>query len=845
MNNGSKVSELSERERGRSAAKRLCDCWPNTSWLPEEPTQPWAQGALQEFTKIIAQQRSIFRASQRGAEIGAGMLSPRLFQGLSESLQNADDLGASELRVLLRCLPRRELLLIHNGNPVSLADVGAMVLAWLSTKAGDEQASGRFGIGQKTLKALGGPLEMHCAPFHFAMLENGPEWVDPPSPIVDYYQPDVRDTMMIVPLRPEIQDSDIHKAVSSLGVASLIFLRHIRSLTFFDLEACENNQTFSIESERVRETELHIGKELRSVRHDTLKIASPDDLAGITFERYWTDQPVRPHLKRLNKETGNSTPLGICVCSDPGQTGAFYDRVPLPIKIDGPISLNAQFDPDGARSAVLENEWNTHCLATLGRFLGTVALNAFERDASSAWMHVPLSSKRVEGGQWLQEQYDNAVVEACHSRLVDDLRVPARRGAVPLSSLVYECKEVEGFVTTTDLETLANGHSALPLAYRDEIGRWRDVLDDLHQSHRLELADILQLFDHSNLIDGREPVWFVEMAALAIEDKIWTEFSKKDSIILNDGTVVTCPSKSGPRVLVSNDNPHSLAGRLGLALPLHVAYMAGSPSAKLVVATLSETNALRESCDQPFDALRLLARSDNPTADPIRVEDNELLALRAAWAQLARDQQDKLGTNIGANVELRTVMHKDNSNSPVRSWARPIDAYLPASIDGEADCFAKAAAKTPGLIWIDPKYAKLLKQKGGRAAVGAQKFLVALGVSRDPQLVVPPNERKIWARDPRPASAVTESDHPIEQRRAISGGKSGKYYLLDDRWSPHLDLVVGNIRSSSAKVRRNRALALLAVLSRGWGGRYSKYQTAIAVVGSRGYWTNAREIQAT
>ena len=62
---------------------------------------------------------------------------------------------------------------------------------------------------------------------------------------------------------------------------------------------------------------------------------------------------------------------------------------------------------------------------------------------------------------------------------------------------------------------------------------------------------------------------------------------------------------------------------------------------------------------------------------------------------------------------------------------------------------------------------------------------------------------------------------------------------------PHLDMVVENIQSSPARIRRKRALALLAVLSRGWGRHYSNYQTAQAVVGRNGYWTNGRDIQAT
>ena len=847
MNKYNLASEMEEQARGQKAAQKLCGDWPDSTWLPEQPTQQWAQGALQEFAKIIRSQPAIFQASQLGAEIGAKMLSPRLFQGLSESLQNADDLGASELRIVLRNRSYRELLLVHNGDPVSLAHVGAMVLPWLSTKADDDGASGRFGIGQKTLKALGGPLEMHCTPFSFVMRDDTPEWVEPALPIADFYRPEERDTMLVVPLNDEIQNSELLEAVDSLGVASLIFLRHIRKLSFVNLDVPGDNRTFSIDAGPVHEAELNFGTELRLVRHDTLKIANPNDSVGIQFERYWTDKPVGAHSKRLHKATGKLTPLGICVCSAPGRAGAFYDRVPLPIKIEAPISLNAQFDPDGARSTILETEWNMERLADLGQFLGVVALNDFGRATSSAWMHVPLSTESVEAGDWLKNQYSEAVTGACHARLITDLRLPTANGPAPLSEIVYDRENIEALVTSSDMELLATGHSAIFLDCLDELGRWRKVLDDLNQSRSLGPVDALQLFENFDQIDGRKPDWFVKMAALAIEYEIWTEFSEKNALLLADGRHVACPAKNSSRVLVQIDNPNSLAIRLGLALPLHRAYMAENLPAKTVVAKLSEIKALQESCNHPTEALQLLSRSDESMKKPVRIEDDDLLSLRAAWAQLTRDQQKDMSNKIGANVELRTIMYQGNSKKPARSWARPCDAYLPAAIDRKKDSFAKAAGRTSGLNWIDPKYAALLKQQRGSSEVGAQRFLVALGVSSGPRLIVPSNETVKWTRDSRPASPVSEIDRPDEQLRAIKSGGNRNYYLLDDRWSPDLDSVVKNIQSSldPATKKRKRVLALLAVLSRGWKRRYADYQMANAVFGSYGSWIGSRKVQAT
>lgn len=95
------TSRADEAAAGRRAAERLSDEWPEVSWVPEAPTEAWANAAIERFAELISDQRAIFRASQRGAERGAASLSPRPFQGVLEALQNADDLGASELRIAL------------------------------------------------------------------------------------------------------------------------------------------------------------------------------------------------------------------------------------------------------------------------------------------------------------------------------------------------------------------------------------------------------------------------------------------------------------------------------------------------------------------------------------------------------------------------------------------------------------------------------------------------------------------------------------------------------------------------------------------------------------------------
>jgi hypothetical protein len=69
-------------------------------------------------------------------------------------IQNADDVGARTVRFALSPRAPRELLVVHDGTRVTAPHVLAMTLALVSTKGDDAAATGKFGIGLKTLTRL-------------------------------------------------------------------------------------------------------------------------------------------------------------------------------------------------------------------------------------------------------------------------------------------------------------------------------------------------------------------------------------------------------------------------------------------------------------------------------------------------------------------------------------------------------------------------------------------------------------------------------------------------------------------------------------------------------------------
>ena len=90
-----------------------------------------AKAAVRQFYNDFANLRGKFRKSLEAARESGSLLSSDRFQGLSEIVQNADDAGATQVRVLLT---PTALMVSHDGNPVQLHHVLGFMIPWLSTK---------------------------------------------------------------------------------------------------------------------------------------------------------------------------------------------------------------------------------------------------------------------------------------------------------------------------------------------------------------------------------------------------------------------------------------------------------------------------------------------------------------------------------------------------------------------------------------------------------------------------------------------------------------------------------------------------------------------------------------
>jgi hypothetical protein len=97
-------------------------------------------------------------------------------------------------------------------------------------------------------------LRSPCTPYHFRMDET-PSVVEPELSIPGFYDADRRETLLLVPLRHEVDIEKLQQFIAELQAQALVFLRSIRRLTFTDIASGET----TIEH-RLRERERSVAR---------------------------------------------------------------------------------------------------------------------------------------------------------------------------------------------------------------------------------------------------------------------------------------------------------------------------------------------------------------------------------------------------------------------------------------------------------------------------------------------------------------------------------------------------------------------------------------------------------
>ena len=148
-----------------------------------------------------------------------------------EILQNADDHGASLMRLGIMTVPEgTQLLVVRSGETIDIRDVIAMPFVFVSTKRDDPWAVGKFGVGLKTLSRIVDRIDVHCHPYHFSIKGSENSEIRPVN-VQSFYQSGSDDTMLVSWLRDGDYRDEVEQWALSRSAHDMLFLRSLRTLT--------------------------------------------------------------------------------------------------------------------------------------------------------------------------------------------------------------------------------------------------------------------------------------------------------------------------------------------------------------------------------------------------------------------------------------------------------------------------------------------------------------------------------------------------------------------------------------------------------------------------------------
>ncbi|RPK36331.1 hypothetical protein EES37_27035 [Streptomyces sp. ADI91-18] len=792
-------------ERARRFAERLLDQegMREADDVPEPEGRAATEAAVEHLGALFAALPGLVRHAFDRTRGHAGNLSSDRLQGLSEIVQNAEDLGATDVRVLTR---ERDLLVAHNGAPVRLPNVVALALPWLSSKADQAESTGRFGIGLMTLQSLSPHLEVHNG--HYSVRIGDPYVsVAEPLAVPDWFADDAW-TVLRIPLEQDALAAEtVDEWLDSWSAGALLFLGRVAGVTHLDARGDvrrrlaltrEPGPAFKTEAGGPVEVETHLA------RAD----------AGPRWLVCRTTVPSPAGVARAHKAAGPTTTIAVALSLGHGGPGRIH--VGLPVEEIGPaLWVSAQFDPLASRQKLDETPWNTALVPLVADLWTAAILWQFRQDPVHAWGAVPLPGD-VRDGQGPGAALERRLLD--HARLLVSakllLEVPGK-GSLRLDSLALEDEALEGVVTEEEVARLADVPSTLPQTMRDPDGRWREVLSDW-ENHGAGAPVRVDVYDARGLLgdESRSPQVTVQLAARVIEAG-WSVCLLSHEWLVDSSGARYRPRGAAP--VMFSAAPRGLAVELGLAREIHPVFLADTDDARAVREWLGEKDVLLGD-DDPAAVIRRIADfgSAGGSTVGLSLTDGQLMLLRDGFAHVPDKRREPWGRGVGLAVRLEGHRYTvDGEREDVKT--APARAYLPSGLDSAErdESFAFAARAASGPVWLKPRYAKVLQ--GG--SIGALRFLRLLGAETAPRPRSHRGQRARFERGPGGLPARLASG-PETRTKALDALHAT--YTLDDYDCPDLYSVATDIaKDDDPARRRRRAAALLHVLGRSWS-RFSE-----------------------
>ncbi len=786
-----------------------------------------ARAAVEGLESLFASLPGTFTALLESARRGAEMLSGNRLQGLSEIVQNADDAGATEVHFLLQ---PDALLIAHNGCPVRLRDVHALATPWITTKRHDSKAIGRFGIGLMTLQALSDTFDLHSGPYDVRFADPIVTAIEPFLVPTGFAKAD--DTIFRVPLVGNTLDSGTLSAwAEAWDDSALLFCNSISKVT---IDASDSSsRTLALQWKEQAPRQVTIGGADTNVRRR--KAIAPD---GRMWDVHTAEVSPPEGVHRAHKAVGSSMPLGVALSLNGTDEGQLYAGLPV-ASLAYAVRINAQFDPLTNRQDLADTPWNAAISELVADLWIAAVIGMFETDPSAAWRSIPLPVSPTRKGTGAVVQFESMLVRHAREMLPGLVTIQVDDSRMPLRQLATEVPRLTSVLSEKEIAELAGLPAALPFNARDPKDRWRNVMSDWRQSgaklaQPVSVRAALALFGR----DGRSVQQTIALAAAALDEHLDHTLAQVPCVIDRDGSALRPPDRTDPWMFVTSEL--QLAQELGVARVLHKAYSSDEPDAQKVMSWLQSLGAINNSNDITGVLHRLAAAGQAGRCIEQPLIDSQLQAIRDAFEVLKQTEREKLGPGVGRAIMIDGYRF-DKAAKRIPLHASPAQMYLPRNIDKEPESFAGAAGNTPGLMWVDPRYATVLRSPAGRTGLGAQRFLHLLGAETAPRLSPHPELRRRYQSDRRYGLARQCVGNPPERARALHNIGAG--YTLEDQHCPDLIAVLRDIsRDTNTSQRQLRASALLATIGRAWD-RFSGAAEVTAAVDNRG-WLPCGTIQA-
>lgn len=773
---------------------------PGVDDLIDTRTPQFANAVVTGLADALASSPGALKKMMRGAAAAAEDLNVEPFQGLTEVIQNADDLHASEVRFAFRDKDvNRQLLIVHSGYPVVCQHVLGMALPFVTTKTNRTDQRGRFGIGLKTLRRIADNLAVHSAPYHFSGDQLSVQVVPAEAALPGFYDPE-KDTMIVLRLKPDFNEEGLKAWFAEWKDDGLIFLSWVSSFRWCDLTgATLEGRTLSFGAWE----DIAPVSGCASIKSLTKREVNS---ATMSWTVWRASLPVPEHLHPAHKARSEVTHISIAVPSEI-VPGSLYIGFKTHVAIDISFSLDAQFDPSTTREALIESSWNNWLVERCGDVIAEIAIGRMVTNPKQAWRLVPLADEYIgnKGDHWLRGRFSRSF-ETMRAWLGSHGAIVVGGVTVALSQIAYEDAELSDLLTDADIEELVKGLRALPRDVRDAGSRWRTVLDEIGVCATVGTTELLEGFKQS-LFEPKSASWWVKAARVLVENHIDEELFHVPLWLTDNGRAVECkPVDTTAKPLILSGELSSFSLRWKLLNRLHAAYVV-EKDGDAVIKWLDEHAAFRVGVDASTD---LGAFAEQFAATPLEIDDADLRELRNRFDELSDQSAVEIGNAVGAALLVDGFVYENGKMH--RQKVRPTEAYLCKTLDSDFPYWPTAARNIPGIQWISASYDERLKTGATRAkrkradgtiSRGPRKFFTLLGVENAPRLKQTGLIR--WGGATR-----------TRELRAAQAE------LVPTDWiSPDLERVLAAFPKLSKKDLRERSPALFKCIARAWERSYS------------------------